>query len=205
MTRFLLPILIALASISCGAPNGRPANTPGRTATTKHLATTTASHQDWLGVYASPDEVSGFSGTVLALETGSNHGIAYRMHFYSDVSSPDDIEAGESRGSCLTDGRTLYLPVASGFMIRGKPRLLASIDRYTLVDLNGQHVLMRDDAYHTFRMQNKLHDYGILIKVSDEADVFLDLHKVQHPSIKLLYSDPSKPWKDPFVHGPNDR
>jgi hypothetical protein len=127
------------------------------------------------------------------------------MHSYSDVSSADDIKQDGQRGTRLIDGRTLYLPLAYGYMHDGKPHLLASMTRFTLMELNGRKVLMRDDALRVFRGQNKLYDYGILVKENDQADIMLDLRKVEHPSIKVPYSDPAKPWNDPFVHGANSR
>jgi hypothetical protein len=90
-------------------------------------------------------------------------------------------------------------------MNEGRPRFLASITRYTRVEINGRKVLMRDDALRAFRKENKLYGYGILVEVKDRADFMLDLRKVEHPSVKVLYSDPSKPWNDPFVHGANAR
>ncbi|HEV2296590.1 MAG TPA: hypothetical protein VGR35_22290 [Tepidisphaeraceae bacterium] len=105
----------------------------------------------------------------------------------------------------MIEGRVVYLPEAYGYMHDGKPLLLASITRHTLIEVNGRKVLMRDDALRAFREHNKLYDYGILVKVKDEAGIMLDLRKVEHPSIKVLYADPAKPWNDPFVHGANSR
>src|SRR5206468_5709849 len=95
----------------------------------------------------------------------------------------------------------LYIPHAYGHIRDGKPDLTASLDRMSLIEINGHKTLMRDDALRTFRNENKLYDYGILIKVSDDPFYPLDLKKAEPPSIKLLYSDPTKPWNDPFVHG----
>ncbi len=64
---------------------------------------------------------------------------------------------------------------------------------------------MRDDAYNAFIKENKLYDYGILIRVASIVDPFLDLDEVEHKSIKELYDDKKKTWNDPFVHGPNER
>ena len=58
-----------------------------------------------------------------------------------------------------------------------------------------------ETTHSALRKENKLYDYGILVKVKDQADFMLDLGKVEHPSVKVLYSDPAKSWNDPFVHG----
>jgi hypothetical protein len=105
----------------------------------------------------------------------------------------------------LIEGRAILLPRAYGFVHDGKPVLLARVDRLTLVEVNGHKVLMREDAIRAFRESKKLYDYGILVKVSEDPDATADLRRVQHPSIKLLYSDPSKPWHDPWTSGANER
>jgi hypothetical protein len=64
---------------------------------------------------------------------------------------------------------------------------------------------MRDDALRAYRDNNKLYDYGILVRTDDVPSLLLDLKTVERPSIKSLYDDPSKPWRDPYVHGPNAR
>jgi hypothetical protein len=125
------------------------------------------------------------------------------MHFYTDVQSGNAIKDDPSFGSYLVDGNTIYLPLASGTMNDGRPSLTASIERYRWVEINHHSVLMRDDAWQAFRESNKLYDYGILIKVSEDDPLSLD--SVKHPSIKLLYADPMKSWADPFVHGANER
>jgi hypothetical protein len=204
MTRYLVTTALALLSVSCAGPRGGTASTPS----TRPAATQPAdevSERDWIGVYASASEIGGFAGTVLVLDKELRNDIGYRLRSYSDVSSVDDIKQDEQRGSCLIEGQVVYLPEAHGYMHDGKPQLLASITRYTRMEINGRKVLMRDDALRAFREQNKLYDYGILVKVNDEAGVMLDLRKVEHPSIKVLYADPARPWNDPFVHGANSR
>jgi hypothetical protein len=192
-----------LLSVSCVGPHDGTASAPGPA--TQRVATSAVPEGDWIGVYASTGEIGGFAGTVLVLEKELRDDIGYRLRSYSDRSSTHDIKQDEQRGRCLIDGRTLYLPEAYGYMHDGEPQLLASITRFTLIEINGRNVLMRDDALRAFREENKLYDYGILIKVKDQADILLDLRKVEHPSITVLYSDPAKPWNDPFVHGPNSR
>jgi hypothetical protein len=159
----------------------------------------------WTGTYVSTSEISGYSGTVLALDAdGSDQG-RYRMRFYSDAHIANEIMQDEAWGSFLASGPHLYLPLAHGQMENGKPSLSASLERYTFAIINTHAVLLRDDALAAFRKDNKLYDYGILIRISDRSGMMEDLTHLNHPSIKQLYSDPGKPWNDPFVHGPNER
>jgi len=198
---FVTALAVAGCSSAAPAPEGRSNAAEAKASTT---ATTSPKRiRAWVGVYASPSEISGFAGSVLDLMSGADH--AYRLRRYSDVRSANNIEQDELAGSYLTDADVLYLPQASGYMIDGKPRLLASMERYTRIQINGHAVLMRDDALRAFREENKFHDYGILIQVSDQANGLEDLKKVQHPSIKLLYINPIGGWADPLVHGPNNR
>jgi len=53
-------------------------------------------------------------------------------------------------------------------------------------------------------MENRLYDYGILIKLTED-EMFDKSGHYAHDSIKVLYKDPSHEWKDPFVHGANTR
>jgi hypothetical protein len=199
--------MLALVGLSCRSSQDPPP-TPA-TSRTVAIATTTPSPPNvpnvWLGVYASPGEIGGFSGTTLVIDTDSRNELSYRKRSYSDRISENSIAQDERHGSCLAEGDTLYVPEAYGYFSDGKPRLLASIERLTRVTINGHQVLMRDDALKSFREDNKLYDYGILIKVSNASGWDVRLENVPSPSIKALYADPSKPWKDPFVHGPNSR
>lgn len=174
-------------------------------AKTKSNATPEPKANEWIGVYSSPSEISGFTGTVILIEEGLHDDLNYRKTFYSDVSSRNSIEQDMCRGSCLTEGNRIYIPEAYGFYRDGKPKLLSSVDRYTKVVVNGHVTLMRDDAYNSFLTESKLYDYGILIKVPANADPFLDFEKVEHKSIKILYDDKTKKWNDPFVSGANER
>jgi hypothetical protein len=162
---------------------------------------------DWVGIYSSPAEIGGFSGTVIAIhnDIGLGGRLVYRMTFYSDVVSEDDITEKEKSGTLLTDGDKLYVPVAHGYYVDKRPHLLAFVDRYTRVQINGRTVLLRDDALKAFRERNQLYDYGVLIKAADNVDPVEGLDKVKHESIKVLYADQSKDWKDPFIDGPNSR
>ena len=201
MLRYLIVTMLALLTISCAAPRGGTGSTPASQPATSQPAFT---DRDWIGVYASTSEIGGLAGTVLVLEDEHDH-IGYRMHSYSDVLIVDSIQEDEQHGTCLIEGRNLYLPLAFGYMRKGKPSLLALVSRYTLVEINGRNVLMRDDALHAFREENKLYDYGILVRVKDQVDFMFDLQKVEHPSVKTLYADPTKKWNDPFVHDANNR
>ena len=208
--RRTLALCLALFSGSCRSDTVQPARdapNAGTTATTQAAGSAQdESFATWVGVYASPEEISGFTGTVLALQRWvRGEDLSYRMTFYTDVGSADDIEQDELTGTCLVDGDQVYLPTAHGSYRDGKPQLLAMVQRYTRVSVNGKTVLMRDDALRAFRETNKLYDYGILIKVSDTRSVAMDLHSVEHPSLKTLYEDASRPWQDPFLHGPNER
>jgi hypothetical protein len=164
-----------------------------------------ATEASWLGLYSSPEEISGFTGTVLAIERAYSGGLEYRMTFYTDVRSRDDIEEPEKRGDVVVEGDTMYLPRARGYYRDGKAILSADIDRYTRRQICGRTVLLRDDALKAFTQDNKLYDYGILIKVADTVERFANLDDARHESIKVLYDNPASGWNDPFVNGPNER
>jgi hypothetical protein len=162
--------------------------------------------QSWVGLYSSPAEIEGFSGTVLAIErTAVGGALKYRMTFYSDVVSSDSIEEPEITGWILVDGDRIYVPQARGYYREGKPTLNADVTRYTRRQMQGRTVLLRDDALEALTKEDKLYDYGVLIKVADKVDLLTKLDEVKHESIKTLYRDAAKEWKDPFVHGPNRR
>jgi hypothetical protein len=162
--------------------------------------------ENWIGAYSSPGETGGFSGTALLItHPFESKKIQYKMSYYRDVRNEGEIEESEKSGQLLAEGDELFLPEASGYMRDGKVSLRAYIERYTRVRINGRTVLMRDDALREYREHDRLYDYGILIKVSEAADIFTDLEKVKHESVKVLYKDPKKEWKDPFVNGGNER
>ena len=205
--------ITALLLCGCSSQSDRPPATSDtgapQTQTPAKIrlnATSDPNSNEWIGVYSSPSEIEGFSGTVLVIEKKLfNDDLGYRKSFYSDVELPDSIDQDITSGSCLIEENRIYIPEAYGFYRDGRPSLLASIKRYTKVEVNGHITLMRDDAYKAFKTENKLYDYGILIKVSMEADRLYDLDEVEHKSIKILYDDKTKPWKDPFVSGSNER
>jgi hypothetical protein len=197
MMRYFKILVIALLGVSCVRPDDRT--------TTQPIVEITMPETDWSGVYASTSEVGDFTGTVLMIEKGSRGKLDYRLTSYSCTVSEDTIPQDEHAGHCLTDGNVLYLPKADGYMYEGKPKLLAFITRFTRVEVNGHTVLMRDDALRAFRSENKLYDYGLLVKLKTPTSGRLDLHTVEHPSVKVLYTDPTKPWNDPFLYGANSR
>lgn len=164
-----------------------------------------ARNKKWEGVYTSPSEIGAFTSTTLVITDvfPELHGdLSYRMLFRTDVSMAGEIDQDQLSGTCLVEDDRLYIPRASGHMIKDKAHLSASVERYTLRSINGLIVLMREDARKVFDTRKELYDYGVLIKVADKADLSYDIHQAEHKSIKALYADPTKQWKDPYVHGP---
>lgn len=203
----MLVSVIAWLGSGCSAPANPTASTT-RTAEPTAVTTQPAMNNpsSWVGVYSSTSEIGGFTGTVLSLEDAFAAGsLRYRKKFYSDVVVAGMTRGSEKDGQPFVEGDELYLPEASGSAQDGKTSLWASITRYTRVNLEGRTVLMRDDALSEFREHNRLYDYGILIKVLDKGDPFLNLADVKHESIKVLYENTTRPWQDPFIYGPNDR
>jgi len=128
------------------------------------------------------------------------------MTSYSDFRpSKNVLDEKEKSGEAVTEDDRLYIPTAMGHYIDGKLSLTASITRYTRLEIKGRQILLRDDALKAFRERNQLYDYGVLIKVADKIGTEVNLDSVKHESIKVLYDDASKEWKDPFVNGPNKR
>jgi len=160
---------------------------------------------NWHGVYTSPSEIGGFSGTALAILCERDGTISYRRIFYSDIIDTTEIPQKEQGGVCLVNGDQLYVPEATGNYEKGKPILRADLTRYTRMLINGRPVLMRDDALKVFKGTEKLYDYGILIKVDEYADSIMNISIAPHASIKTLYRDKTGSWNDPFVNGPNKR
>lgn len=155
----------------------------------------------FVGIYASPVETGGIAGTVLQIQHNKTSGLLYRMTSYSDVVIGDNPGPDIDTGSCSTIDNVLYISSTIAGPDDG--------NHYTRLTINKHVVLMRDDALETFRKDDKLYDYGILIQVpAPEGDVLPDLYAVKHPSIKVLYKNPDDPnntWHDPFTHGPNSR
>jgi hypothetical protein len=166
---------------------------------------TAPSPDSWSGAYSSPSEIGAFTGTVLLIETETDGGLHYRMTFRSDRGSTDEVREGEKFGTLLTEGQHLYLPVATAYRREDRVQTFADVTRYTRMTIRGRTVLLRDDALNAYQKQDRLYDYGILIKVDEGRDFVPSLDDVRHESIKALYRDPAKPWKDPFVGGPNPR
>jgi hypothetical protein len=69
-------------------------------------------------------------------------------------------------------------------------------------EMNGRAILWRDDAWRCWRRENRLYDYGILVRVEGN-DPKLALKNT--PSVTTLYDSKMKPvvgeWRDPFVYG----
>ncbi len=198
---FAATVLFCAAALAARPPVEAPR--PGTAAAAR------AEFAGWAGTYASPAEIGGFSGTVLSLKVEQFVGpvrLAYRMTFYSDVRINDMIDEPVKHGDALVDGDVLYHPTAHGWRDKaGKVSLDAAIEKYVRVRINGKVVLLRPDALRAYREESRLYDYGLLIRVGDPAKLDSDLDKTRHPSIKTLFADSSKPWADPFVHGPNAR
>ena len=135
------------------------------------------------GVFVTSQGIAGFSGTVLELKNGK-----FRYWFYSDVGQPEETK----------------FPLTGDFKIQGKNLSLSNPKvnqiAWEIATINNRLVLLRDDAADAWK-SGKLYDYGILIKVDGikSAD-----EKYDHPSINVLRKEP-KEWKDPFVHGPQDK
>lgn len=208
----LISLLFAGSHLGCtkqptitSADSGKIGQSAAASSVKDPARPTTPDLTAWIGAYSSPSEIGGFSGTKLLIETETMHAPHYLKKFYSDVHSANAIEQDVLTGAVLIDGDHLYIPEADGWFDGGKLTLSASIERYTRLTVNGHVVLMRDDALKAFQAENKLYDYGILIKVSDQVPELLNVDEVEHKSIKLLYGDPTKKWQDPFVSGPNQR
>jgi hypothetical protein len=157
------------AESAAGAPSSKqdgPAKTPGLE-----------------GVYCTPAEIGGFSGTVLEIKAGK-----FRYWFYSDVSGGDTPKYPLTGEYTHQDGKLILNN--------------AQAEREWSSDvLNGIPVLLRPDALKIWREQRKIYDYGVLIRV--EGTVNND-GEIARPSVKILYDvdKQGKEWKDPFVHGP---
>src|SRR5688572_15950183 len=125
MSRLLL-VAMTVVTVSCSRSSPHPSG-PAQ----QESAGPTP--DDWVGVYASPSEITGFSRTVLVLEKDDLPQLAYRMRYRSDRVSVNAIEQDELRGRCMTSGTELFLPSADGYYDdEKKPQLTASIDRYTV-------------------------------------------------------------------------
>lgn len=136
------------------------------------------------GVYCTPEEISGFSGTVVEFK-----GNSFRYWFYTDVEGSDEPRFPITGEYILQDGK----------VILNDERI--SQQEWNPLVLNGIPVLLRSDAMRYWREQKKIYDYGVLIKVDGQVS---DDGEIARPSVKEIYdaSRKDKKWKDPFVHGP---
>ncbi len=172
MTRLILTTTMTLLIIGCDKQSP-PTITNGRLAE---------------GVYATPSEISGYSGTTLELKDGN-----FRYWFYTDVRGPDEPEYPITGKYKFQDGK----------VILNNDEVNQSVWFVDVV--NGIPVLWRDDALKTWKQEQKIYDYGVL--VWSENNVPEDgLYELERTSVTELYSAEKKKqikeWKDPFVHGP---
>ena len=136
------------------------------------------------GIYCTPVEISGFSGTALELKDGK-----FEYWFYSDVGTGDEPEYPVTGKYSQKDGQLTL-----------NHEQVSQRDWFPAV-IKGVRVLLRPDAWKIWREQKKIYDYGVLIQVDETVD---DDGDVERPSVKQLYGAGKKDreWKDPFVHGP---
>lgn len=137
------------------------------------------------GIYCTPDEISGFSGTVIEFK-----GNSFRYWFYTDVEGFLDTPKYPLTGEYTVQDETVVLDNETINQREWSPLVF-----------NGIPVLLRPDAMRHWREQNRIYDYGILIKVDGKVS---DDGKIARPSVKEIYDarKKDKEWKDPFVHGP---
>ncbi len=170
MSRLTL-IFIAALALGC-TEQGPPKITNGRLAE---------------GVYATPGEISGFSGTILELKDGK-----FRYWFYSDVGGLDEPKYPVSGYYEFTEGKVL---------LRGG----RVNEREWFVDVvNGTPVLWRDDAIKVWKKNRKIYNYGVLLWTRNDIPDD-DVDKLERLPVSTLYSAEKKKqvkeWRDPFVHG----
>jgi hypothetical protein len=138
------------------------------------------------GVYCTPDEISGFSGTVLELKGGR-----FRYWFYSDVRGPDEPKYPLTGPYAVRDG-TLFLS-----------HKYIGQQEWAPDGVNGVRVLWRPDGLRLWREKRQVYDYAVLIKVEGAQ---AEVPNVPRPAVAVLYDAETrarvKEWKDPFVHGP---
>lgn len=190
-----------LAAVSVTCFIGAAAIDDSVAQTTQSTSSPSSQPSDWSGVYMMPREVSGFAGTTLTiLKSIGDSGFHFKITSYSD-SGPT---SRKSQGSCIIDGDSLYIAEGGGAFDADDDTVWISMERYHRRFINGTVVLLRDDALKALERENKLYDYGILIRAGD-ADWLERKQPASRPSVKMLYEDPTKPWNDPFVNGPNSR
>lgn len=133
------------------------------------------------GIYCTPLEISGFSGTVLELKAGR-----FRYWFYSDVIISNGPKYPLSGEYSIEEGRLML------------HHQQVSQSEWYVEQHKEIPLLMRTDALKSWREQKKFYDYGVLIKTAGELD---ERGIIPRPSIRVLY-DADRQWKDPYVHGP---
>ncbi len=139
----------------------------------------------WVGVYATPRETIGGSGTVLLIGKVGDR-FHYRRTYYTDVQFYSEIDEIEKFGIPLLDEGKLYLPMANGFSHEHGTQLSASVARYVQRKVNGRVVLISAEAERAFDQGDRLYTNGILIKTEVEPTLVLDLNTVAHESVSVL-------------------
>ena len=202
MNHFTYILMMVLLS-GCSTPAVDTSPTAEPQATNTSSTNDNAATVPWHGVYVSTSEISGFSHTAMSLGPLENGQRSYRKHHHScmSINLPELKPIIESNGNELTITERFDLKSRDGRF----RDTVESKTKYTRKTINGHVVLFRDDALKQFELNNKLYDYGLLVKISDDSDSIDDLANAPHPSIRDLYEDKNSEWNDPFVHGPNAR
>jgi hypothetical protein len=173
-------------------------------ATKERLAKLPEALVSWLGIYATPREISGYTRSVLSIEPGLDGKLQYRLLYQSDVDIQDSIKQDVYRGDLIVEGENAFVPVAEAYMKDGKVQITSRVQKYTKITLKGTIALFREDSLLIFKDSGKLYDYGILIRLDETEASQRELEDLQLKSIKILYHDPTMLWKDPFVEDANE-
>ena len=130
------------------------------------------------GVYVNVSEIRGFHASYLHARTDD-----YKFYLF-----------GCSGG--FTDNGTIAL--SDGWFSAGR-------SHWHPGTMNGRDILWRDDAWQLWTTKRKLHDYGILVRVTGDDPIKALKNP---PSVACLYDEKTKAaigkWHDPFVHGARD-
>ena len=132
------------------------------------------------GVYVHPNEIGGFTGTILELKDGE-----FRYWFCSDVGR-DDTPYPQKGTYAVDDG---VLKLSNG-------------RRWYIGNAGELALLWRSDALAVWQESNRVYDYGILVRI--EHDVPELIWQIESPSINVVnqaLGRPSSVWRDPFIYG----
>lgn len=133
------------------------------------------------GIYVSTSEIRGFTGTILELKSGK-----FRFWFYSDVGSNDT-----------------ELPEAGTYTVKDGSVQLSTGRSWYVGNVGSIGLLWRDDALHAWEYDERIYDYGILMRT--DAAVPAHWWEIECPSIdevKRALGRPTPNWRGPFVVGP---